>query len=157
MVAKCGDHQALEWECLASETTYEYKQFATPEKLSRQMVGRHSHPPWAIDYGLRHVRRRRRPAQHHDRLWDGCADRAMGHDRLSRGPRDPYASDGLAGQPARTAEPVCPGRARHHRVDGPVWPGLEYGIAHCLPHRAGRGGRFGDDDWHGDALRGLSP
>src|SRR3989442_10117648 len=104
MLAQCRDHQALEWECLASEITYEDKQFAPSEKLSRQMAGRHSHPPWAIDHSLRHVRCRRRPAQHHYRLWDRCTERAMGHDPLSRGPRNPYANNWLAGQPARTTE-----------------------------------------------------
>src|SRR5215510_1412187 len=129
-----------------------------PSEVFRREVGRrYCSFAWTINRSLWHVWGGGCPAQHYHSLWDGCADRTVGDDGLSRGACGAYAHYGLARQPAWAARRICPGRARHDSLDCPLWHLPECGIAHCLPHRTRVRRGFSDEPRHGDALRGFSP
>src|SRR5262249_681075 len=137
--------------------THGHTPSGTSEGFENEVARRYYDFAWTINHSLRHVWGGGGSAQHHHSLWNGCADRPVGDDGLSRAARGAYARSGLARQPVRAAERLCPGRAWHDGLNGPLWPLLECGIAHCLPHRARRGGRVSDDSRYGAALRDVSP
>src|SRR5216683_5319516 len=67
--------------------THGHKQSGPSEAFETEVVRRYHDFAWTINHSLRHVWGGGCPPQHHRGLWDGCADRAVGDDGLSRGAR----------------------------------------------------------------------